>query len=82
MNVSQPKADDFRVDLRGSELVVTFSPTGALFVFDAQAAATGAGPKEVRPGADSAYSDGDVRRIAIEIADVARRSLDDGTGDL
>lgn len=82
MDVDHPKSDDFRVEIRGAELVVTFTPTGALFVFDTNPADGAAPPKAVRQGADSAYSESEVRRIAIELAQVARRGLDEGPGDL
>lgn len=82
MNVSHPKADDFRVEMRGAELVVTFAPTAAVFVFDTVPPNGDVGPKSVHMGGDSNYSDSDVRRIAIELAQVARRGMEDGPADL
>lgn len=82
MDVDHPKSDDFRVEIRGAELVVTFTPTGATFVFETNPEDGGSSPKVVRRGADSAYSETEVRRIAIELAQVARRGLDEGPGDL
>lgn len=80
--MSQPRADDFRVDLRGAELVVTHTLTGSVFIFDLQTHTGNGGPVAVRRGVEGVCSDDDIRRIAIEIAAVARKNASGGEDDL
>ncbi|GLI92008.1 hypothetical protein [Methylocystis echinoides] len=71
--MSEPRTDDFRVERRDSEWVITFTPTGARYYFgddgmETRASDSEAPPEDLPPD----YDPLEVERMAALIAYAAR----------
>lgn len=71
--MSEPRTDDFRVERRDSEWVITFTPTGARYYFGDDGMETRASDSDVPPeDLPMDYDPLEVERMAALIAYAAR----------
>ncbi|MFC4174096.1 hypothetical protein ACFOYU_18920 [Microvirga sp. GCM10011540] len=75
--MSDPKTDDFRLEQKDGQIVVTFTPTGAQYVFAPKGSdpkgSGGVEPRQEEPaqGASSDYDEDAVRQMAKKLAEKA-----------
>jgi hypothetical protein len=67
-----PHPDDFRIERDGSRIVVTFTPAGKRFAYDADGEELQAGEAQAAPEQVD-YDPREVERLAAKLADAVRR---------